>query len=80
MKKITIRDIYWDKFDVGGMAMGDLIRAMQNTLPADKRKEFQEMAIIKYTVLAIEQILNEDNSLSDIDLELPSSYIETQNG
>ena len=40
MKKITIRDIYWDKFDVGGMAMGDLIRAMQNTLPADKRKEF----------------------------------------
>ena len=80
MKKITIRDIYWDKFDVGGMAMGDLIRAMQNSLPADKHKEFYDMAIIKHTVLAIEQILNEGNSLSDVDLELPSSYIETQNG
>lgn len=80
MKKITIRDIYWDKFDVGGMAMGDLIRAMQNNLPTDKHKEFYEMAIIKHTILATEQILNEGNSLSDVDLELPSSYTERQNG
>ncbi len=79
MDKITLRDIYWDKYGVGGMALGDLIRAMQNDLPTEKHKEFYEMALVKHTILAIEQILNEGNSLSDIDLELPFSYPKTQN-
>ncbi len=32
MAKTTLRDIYWDKYSVGGMALGDLIKAMQNGL------------------------------------------------
>ncbi len=79
MSKITLQDIYWDKYGVGGMALGDLIRAMQNDLPTEKHKEFYEIALVKNTILTIEQILKEDNSLSDIDLELPSSYSKTQN-
>lgn len=71
MSKITLQDIYWDKYGVGGMALGDLIQAMQNDLPIEKHKEFYEMALIKHTILTIEQILNEGNSLSNIDLELP---------
>ncbi len=72
MAKITLRDIYWDKYGVGGMAMGDLIKAIQNGLPKDNHKEFYEMALIRHTILTIEQILKEGNSLSDIDIELPS--------
>ncbi len=79
MSKITLRDIYWDKYGVGGMALEDLIKAMQNDLPIEKYKEFYEMALVKHTILTIEQILNEGNSLSDIDLELPSSYLKTKN-
>ncbi len=74
MAKITLRDIYWDKYGGGGMAMGDLIKAMQNGLPKENRKEFYEMALIRHTILTIEQILKEGNSLSDIDTELPSCY------
>ena len=58
MSKITLRDIYWDEYGVGGIALGDLMR---------------------HTILTIEQILKEGNSLSDIDLELPSSHPKTQN-
>lgn len=79
MSKITLRDIYWDKYGVGGIALGDLMRAMQNDLPREKHKEFYEKALIRYTILTIEQILKEGNSLSDIDLELPSSHPKTQN-
>ncbi len=50
MRKITLQDIYWDKYPVGGMAL------------------------VKHTILTIEQMLNEGNSLSNIDLELPSSH------
>ncbi len=79
MNKITLQDIYWDKHGVGGMALGDLIRAMQNDLPTEKHKEFYEMALVKHTILVIKQILKEGNSISDIDLELPSSYSKAQN-
>ncbi len=74
MAKITLRDIYWNKYGVGGMAMGDLIKAMQNGLPAENHKEFYEMAIIRHTILTIEQILKEGNFLSDIDRSLPSCF------
>ncbi len=74
MAKITLRDIYWDKYGVGEMALGDLIKAMQSGLPREKHKEFYEMAIIRHTMLTIEQILKEGNSLSDIDTELPSCF------
>ncbi len=74
MSKITLRDIYWDKYGVGGMAMGDLIKAMQNGLPKENHKEFYEKALIRHTILTIEQILKEGNSLSDIDIELPSLF------
>ncbi len=74
MVKITLRDIYWDKYGVGGMAMGDLIKAMQNALPKEKHKEFYEMALMRHTILTIEQMLKEGNSLSNIDTELPSCY------
>lgn len=79
MSKIRLRDIYWDKYGVGGIALGDLMRAMQNDLPREKHKEFYEKALIRYTILTIEQILKEGNSLSDIDLELPSLHPKTQN-
>ncbi len=72
MSKITLRDIYWDKYGVGGMAMGDLIKTMQNGLPKENHKEFYEMALIRHTILTIEQILKEGNSLLNIDTELPS--------
>ncbi len=71
MDKITLQDIYWDKYGVGGMALGDLVKAMKNDLPLEKHKEFYEMALIRHTILTIEEILNEGNSLTDIDLELP---------
>ncbi len=74
MSKITLRDIYWDKYGVGGMAMGDLIKAMQNGLPKENHKEFYEIALIRHTILTIEQILKEGNSISDIDMELPSCF------
>lgn len=74
MAKITLQDIYWDKYGVGGMAVGELIKAIQNGLPNEKHKEFYEMALIRHTILTIKQILNEGNSLSDIDIELPSFY------
>ncbi len=38
MAKITLRDIYWDKYGVGGMALGDLIKAMQNGLAKENHK------------------------------------------
>lgn len=79
MSKITLQDIDWDKYCVSGMAVGDLIQAMKNDLSVEKHKEFYGMTLVKHTILAIEQILNEGNSLSDIDLELPSPYMETQN-
>ncbi len=72
MAKITLRDIYWDRYGVGGMALGDLVKAMQNGLSKGKHKEFYEIALIRHTILTIEQILKEGNSLSDIDIELPS--------
>lgn len=61
------------------MPQGVLIRATQNGLPKEKHKEFYEMILVKHTILAIEQILNESNSLSDIDLGLPFSSMGTQN-
>ncbi len=72
MAKITLRDIYWDEYGVGGMALGDLVKAMQDGLPKENHKEFYERALILHTILTIEQILKEGNSLSDIDTELPS--------
>ncbi len=33
MAHITLRDIYWDEYGVGGMAVGDLVRAIQKGLP-----------------------------------------------
>lgn len=74
MAKITLQDIYWDEYGVGGMAFGDLIRAIQNGLPNEKHKELYEMVLIRHTILTIKQILNEGNSLSDIDIELPLFY------
>ncbi len=72
MAKITLRDIYWDKYSVCGMAMGDLVNAMQNGLSIENHKEFYEVAVIRHTILTIEQILKEDSFLSDIDTELLS--------
>ena len=74
MAKITLRDIYWNKYGVGGMAMGDLIKAIQNGLAKENQKEFYEIALIRHTILTIEQILKEGNSLSNIDTELPSCF------
>ncbi len=74
MAKITLRDIYWDKYGVGGMALGDLIKAMHNGLPKENHKEFYDTALIRHTILTIEQILKEGNSISDIDTELPSCF------
>ncbi len=74
MTGTTLRDIYWDKYGVGGMALGDLIKAMQNGLPAENHKEFYATALIRHTILTIEQILKEGNSLSNIDTELPYFY------
>ncbi len=72
MDKITLRDIYWDKYGIGGMTLGDLIKAMQNGLPKENHKEFYKMALIRHTILTIEQILKEGNSILNIDTELPS--------
>ncbi len=55
------------------MALGNLIRAMQNDLPTEKHKEFYGIALIRHTTLTIEQILKMGNSLSGIDMELPST-------
>ncbi len=74
MAKITLRDIYRDKYGVGGMSLGDLVKAMQNGLHKDNHKEFYEIALIRHTILTIEQILKEGNSISDIDTELPSCF------
>lgn len=79
MDRIILQDIYRNKYGVGEMAIGDLMRAMQNDLSIGKHKEFYEMALVMYTISAIEQILNEGNSLSNIDLELPFSSMGTQN-
>lgn len=79
MARIILQDIYRNKYGVGEMAIGDLMRAMQNDLSIGIHKEFYEMALVMYTISAIEQILNEGNSLSNIDLELPFSSMGTQN-
>ncbi len=74
MAKIKLRDIYWDKYGVDGMAMADLINVIQNGLSKENHKEFYEMALIRHTILTIEQILKEGNSLSNIDRSLPSCF------
>lgn len=56
MAHITLRDIYWDEYGVGGMAVGDLVRAIQKGLPNQKHKEFYEMALIQHTILTIKHI------------------------
>lgn len=73
--KITLRDIYWDKYDVSDMAVADLIRAMCVKLAKNKYKEFCEIALIWHTILTLKQILKEGNLLSDINTELGKEYI-----
>ncbi len=45
-----------------------------NGLPKDNYKKFYEIALVRNTILTIEQILKEGNSISDIDTELPSYF------
>lgn len=72
MAKITFEHLYYEKYDVPGMALKELIVAMENGLPSKNGMEFYNMAIAKHTILAVKQELEEGNSISNIDTELPS--------
>ncbi len=72
MAKIALEDLYYEKYCVPGMALKELIVAMENGLPPRDGMEFYNMAIAKHTILAIKQEVAEGNSISDIDTELPS--------
>ncbi len=72
MAKLTFEDLYYEKYCVPGMALKELIVAMESGLPPKEGMEFYNMAIAKHTILAIKQEIDEGNSISDIDTELPS--------
>ncbi len=72
MAKIAFEDLYYEKYCVPGMALKELIVAIENGLPPREGMEFYNMAIAKHTILAIKQEATEGNSISDIDTELPS--------
>ncbi len=72
MAKIAFEDLYYEKYCVPGMALKELIVAMEHGLPPKNGMEFYNMAIAKHTILAIKQEVDEGNSISDIDTELPS--------
>ena len=72
MEKITFEHLYYEKYDVPGMALKELIVAMENGMPSKNGMECYNMAIAKHTILAVKQELEEGNSISDIDTELPS--------
>ncbi len=72
MAKIAFEDLYYEKYCVPGMALKELIVAMENSLSSRYGMEFYNMAIAKHTILAIKQETAEGNSISDIDTELPS--------
>ncbi len=72
MAKLTFEDLYYEKYCVPGMALKELIVAMENGLPPKDGMEFYNMAIAKHTILAIKQEVAEGNSISDIDTELSS--------
>lgn len=54
------------------IALKELIVAMENSLSPKDGMEFYNTAIDKHTILAVKQELEEGNSISDIDTELPS--------
>ena len=72
MTKKTFEHLYYEKYGVPGMALKELIVAMENGLSPTNGMEFYNMAIAKHTILAVKQELEEGNSISDIDTELPS--------
>lgn len=72
MAKITFEHLYYEKYGVPEMALKELIVAMENGLSPTNGTEFYNMAISKHTILAVKQELDEGNSISDIDTELPS--------
>ena len=57
---------------MSGIALKELIVAMENGMPSKNGMKFYNMAIAKHTILAVKQELEEGNSISDIDTELPS--------
>ena len=72
MAKITFENLYYEKYSVPGMALKELIVAMENGMSSKNGMGFYNMAIAKHTILAVKQELEEGNSISDIDTELPS--------
>ena len=55
MAKITFEHLYYEKYGVPGMALKELIVAMENSLSSKSSMEFYNMTIPKHTILAIRQ-------------------------